>query len=192
MIDHHGVNLDEPPDDRVYGWLDALAPECRVPNQVEQIVGKTSDEKPCLIGCKPVAARLVPSECVLSFFYPVLDLSPTIVDDDYLFRFKVRVGHNKSHTREDLTHMPFDFTDNPPGLNPFLRLVTQLDHPRLHSALWGTTGRPLQMGFDELLEAAVTGKPDEVGDAPVFAELVESGTGKCRIPRSQNCLNQDR
>jgi hypothetical protein len=38
------------------------------------------------------------------------------------------------------------------------------------------------MGFDELLEAAVSGKPDEVGDAPVFAELVEPGTGKCRIP----------
>jgi hypothetical protein len=26
--------------------LDALAPECRIPNHVQQIVGKTSDEKP--------------------------------------------------------------------------------------------------------------------------------------------------
>ena len=24
MIDHPGSNLDEPPDDRVYGWFDAL------------------------------------------------------------------------------------------------------------------------------------------------------------------------
>jgi hypothetical protein len=41
VVDHLGPNLDEPPDDRVYAWLDALAPECSIPNCVEQIVGKT-------------------------------------------------------------------------------------------------------------------------------------------------------
>jgi hypothetical protein len=44
--------------------------------------------------------RLVPSQGVLPLFYPVFNSSPTIVDRDYLFRFKIRVGHNKSDTRE--------------------------------------------------------------------------------------------
>ena len=83
MVDHSGSNLYKPPDDRVYGWLDALAPERRIPDHVEQVIGKTSDEKPCLIGCKAMAARLVPSEGVLPLFYPVFDLSPPIVDRDY-------------------------------------------------------------------------------------------------------------
>ena len=79
MVDHSGPNFYQPPDNRLYGWLDSLAPECAVPDHVEQVIGKTSDEKSCLIGCKPMAARFVPSECVLSFFYPVLYLSPTII-----------------------------------------------------------------------------------------------------------------
>lgn len=54
MIDHSGSNLDKPPNDRVYGWLDPLAPECRIPNHVKQIIRKTPDEKPGLIGCKAI------------------------------------------------------------------------------------------------------------------------------------------
>ena len=145
MVDHSGPNLYKPPDDRVYGRLDALAPERRIPDHVEQIIGKTSDEKPCLIGCKPMATRLVPSEGVLSLFYPVFNLSPTIVDRNYLVRFKIRVGHNKSDTREEFTHMPFYFTDNPSGLIPALCPVMELDHPHLYAALWGTTDGPLQV-----------------------------------------------
>jgi hypothetical protein len=38
------------------------------------------------------------------------------------------------------------------------------------------------------LEAAVAGKPDEAGDAQVFAELVEPRTGKCRIPPEPKLL----
>jgi len=78
MVHHPGPNLDEPPDYRVYGRLDALAQECRMPNHVQQIVGKTSDKKPYLISCKPMAARLVPSEGVLPLFYPVFNLGTTI------------------------------------------------------------------------------------------------------------------
>ena len=35
MVDHSGPNLYKPPDYRIYGWLDALAPGCRIPNHVE-------------------------------------------------------------------------------------------------------------------------------------------------------------
>jgi hypothetical protein len=45
---------------------------------------QTSDEKPCLIGCEAMATRPVPSEGVLSLFYPVFNLSPTIVDPEQL------------------------------------------------------------------------------------------------------------
>ena len=192
MVHHPGPNLHKPSDDRVYGRLDSLAPECRIPNHVEQIVGKTSDEKPGLIGCKAMATRLVPSEGVLPLFYPVSNLGTTIVDRNYFMRLEIRVDHNKSDTGEEFTHVPLDFTDNPSRFIPFLRLVTQLDHPSLYPALWGTAGSASRSVEYAALEAAVAGKPDEVGDATVFAELVEPGTGKCRIPRSQNCLNQDR
>ncbi len=46
MVDYPGTNLDEPPDDRVYGWLDSLAPERGITDHVEQVICKTSDEKP--------------------------------------------------------------------------------------------------------------------------------------------------
>jgi len=59
MVDHPGPDLYEPLYYRVYRRLDALAPECRIPNHVEQIVGKASSEEPCLIGCKPLAIHLV-------------------------------------------------------------------------------------------------------------------------------------
>ncbi len=148
---------------------------------MEQIIGETSDEKPDLIRCKSMAARLVPSEGVLSLLYPVFDLSPTIVDRDHLFRFKIRVGHNKSDTGEELTNMPFYLTDNPSGVTPALRLVMELDHPNLYPAPWGATGGSLQVGLDVLFEAVVGGDEDEVSDPVLFAVLVEVRTGKCRI-----------
>ncbi|HYA40702.1 MAG TPA: hypothetical protein VEF34_05340 [Syntrophobacteraceae bacterium] len=52
MVDHPGPNLYETPDYRVDGWPDALPPECGIPDHVEQIVGKASDEKPCSIRIK--------------------------------------------------------------------------------------------------------------------------------------------
>ncbi len=55
---------------------------------MEQVIGEASDEEPCLIRREAMATRFVPSESVLSFFYPVLNLSPTIVDRNYLLRFK--------------------------------------------------------------------------------------------------------
>ncbi len=128
-----------------------------------------------------MAARLVPSQCILSLFYTVFNFSTAIVDRDYLFRFKVRVGHNKSHTREDITNMPFDFADNPSGLIPFFHLVLKLDHLHLHSVLWGATGGALQVRQDDPLQAIVAGKTDEIGDPLLFAELIQAWTGKCSI-----------
>ena len=116
MIDHFDPNPYKPPDYRVYGRLDALAPECRIPNHVEQIAGKTSDWKPCLIGCEAMATSFVPSEGLLALFYPVFELSPTVVNRNHLVRFEIRIGHNKTDTREELTNMAFGLTDNPSGL----------------------------------------------------------------------------
>ena len=50
MVDHPGSHLYETPDYRVYGWPDALPPECSITDHVEEIVGKASYEKPCLNG----------------------------------------------------------------------------------------------------------------------------------------------
>jgi hypothetical protein len=79
VIDDSGSNLHKPLDDRLYGWFDILAPERGIPDHMEQIVGETSDEKPCLIGCEAMTACLIPAEGVLSLLYPVFDLSPPIV-----------------------------------------------------------------------------------------------------------------
>ena len=106
---------------------------------MEQVIRKTSDEKPCLIGCEPMATCFVPAEGVLSFFDPVFNLSTAIVNRNYSLRFEMRVGHNKSNAGEEFTHMPFDFTDNPSGFIPFLSLVMKLYHPYLYAAFWRTT-----------------------------------------------------
>jgi len=39
MLDHAYANLNKPPDDRVYGRLDTLAPEGCIPDHVEQFAG---------------------------------------------------------------------------------------------------------------------------------------------------------
>ncbi|HOI94300.1 MAG TPA: hypothetical protein PK250_06295 [Syntrophobacter fumaroxidans] len=145
---------------------------------MEQIVGKTSYKEPSLIGRKPTAARFVPSQGVLSLFYPVFDLSPTIVDRDYLLCFKFRVGHNKSDTWKKFTHMPFDFADNPSGPIPALCPVLEFNHLDLNAAFRGTTNGPFQVRSDEPFQATVAGNPNEVSDAKVFAKLIEAGIGK--------------
>ena len=124
----------------------------------------------------------VPSERVLPLFYPVFDLSTTIVNRNYLVHFKNRVGHNETDTREEFTNVPFYFTNYPSGLISALCPVMELDHPHLYPALWGTTGSASRRVEYATLEAAVAGKPDAVGNAAVFAKLIKSGTGKCRIP----------
>ena len=78
--------------------------------------------------------------------------------------------------------MPFYLTDYPSGLVPFPRLVIKLDHPNLNAALWRTTRGTVQMRLDELLQAVVAGKPDEVGDAATFAKLLQVRTGEGCIP----------
>jgi hypothetical protein len=174
MVDHSGPNLYKP-HDTPGGALNQLTlspPERRIPNHVQQIVGKTSDEKPCLIGCEAMATCFVPPEGVLPLFYPVFDLSPSIVNRNDLVRFKIRVGHNKSGTGEEFTHMPFNFTDNPSRYIPTRRPVMKFDHPYLCPALWGTTDGPLQVRLDERFEAVVGGDANEAGDAHLFAEFV--------------------
>jgi hypothetical protein len=145
---------------------------------VEQVVGQASDEKPCLIRCKPMATRLVPSEGIFPFFYPVFNLGTAIVNRNYPFRFKMRVGHDKSAAGEEFTRMPFYFTDHPSRLIPFLRLVIKLDYLNLYATRWGSTCGPLQVRLDELLEAVIAGKTDEVGNPLLFAKLVQVRTGK--------------
>ena len=168
--------------------LTLLPPERGITDHVEQVIGETSDKEPCLIRCKAMAARFVPSEGVFPLLYPVFDLSPPIVDRDYSFCFKVRVGHNESDTREEFTHMPFYLADNPSGFIPFLRLVMKLDHLHLYAALWRTTDGALQVRQDVPLQAVVAGKPDEVSDPLLFAEFVQVWTGKGRIPSEPKLL----
>jgi len=57
MVNHPGPNLHKPPDDRVYGRLDALTPECTVADHAEQIVGRASYRNSCLIPIKFYAPR---------------------------------------------------------------------------------------------------------------------------------------
>ncbi len=148
MLDYPGPNLDEPPDDRVYGYLNTLAARSCIQDHVEQVIRKTSDEKPCLISCKPMATRLVPSQCILPLFDPVFNLSTAIVNRNCLVCFKIRVGHNKSVMWGKFTHMPFDLTDNLSGLMPALSLVMELNDAHLYTGLWWTTGGSLQSIFE--------------------------------------------
>jgi len=188
MVDHSGPNLYKPLYNGVYGWLNALAPERGIPNHVEQVIGKASYEQPGLIGRKPMATRLVPSECVLPLFYPVFNLGTPIVNRNYLVCFNIRVGHNEADTREEFTRVPFDFTYNPSRFIPSLRLVMKLDHPNLYPAPWGATDGRLQVRQDVPLQAIVAGKPNEVSDPLLFAKLVQVWTGKGCIPSEPKLL----
>ena len=151
MVDHPGSDLYKPHYYRLYGRLDVLTPERRIPDHMEQVIGEASDEEPCLIGCKAMTACLIPAEGVLSLLYPVLDLRPTIVGRNYRVWFYVRVGHDESDAREQFADVPFDFANNPPGLIPFLCLVMELYYLHLHAVIWGTTNGACQVRQDDLL-----------------------------------------
>jgi hypothetical protein len=135
-----------------------------------------------------MTTRLIPPESVLHLFDPVFNLGTTIVNRNYLVCLKMRVGHNKSDTREEFTNVPFDFTDNPSRFIPFLRLVMKLDHPDLYPAPWGATDGMLQVRQDVPPQAIVAGKPNEVNDPLLFAKLVQVWTGKGRIPPQPKLL----
>jgi len=153
-----------------------LSPVRSVTDHMEQVIRQTSDDEPCLICCKPMTTRLVPSQGILSLFDPVFNLGTTIVDRNHLVRLKIRVCHNESDTRKEFTHVPFDFTDDPSGIIPSLRLVLELDHPDLYAALWRATGGPLQVRRDVPLQTVVAGKADEVSDPFLLAKLVQVWT----------------
>ena len=136
----------------------------------------------------PRGVRFVPSKRVFPLLYPVFDLSPPIVDRDYSLCFHVRVGYNKSDTGEEFPNMPFDLTDNSSGLIPFLGLVQELDHLDLYAALSRATGGALQVRQDDLLQAVVGRKTDEISDSLLFAKLVQVWTGKGRIPTEPKLL----
>jgi len=148
MIDHFGPNLYKPRYDPVYGGSDLFAPECRISNQVKQIVGKTSDEKPGLVGCKAMTAGLVPSEGVFPLFYPVFNLGTTVVGLAHSFGLQPGVGYDESDPWEKLSRMPLHLADDPAGPVPGLRLILKIDKLDLHTLL----GRPphwtLQMWLD--------------------------------------------
>ena len=120
----------------------------------------------------PREVRLVPSECVLPFFYVVFNLCTAIANRNYLVCFKVRVGHNKSDTRKKFSYVPLYLTNNLPGLIPALRLVIKLDHPNLYPALWWTTDSASRSVEYAPLQTVVAGKPDEVSDPLLFAKLL--------------------
>jgi hypothetical protein len=86
MADHFRPNLYKPLDDQVYGWSDALPPERRIPGHLEQVIRKASDEKPCLIRCK---LMLCPMSAFVPSFYAVFNLGTTIVNRNYIMRFKI-------------------------------------------------------------------------------------------------------
>lgn len=150
MVDHIGSYLQKSPDDRLYGRLDAIAPKCAVPGHLEQIAGKTSDQKLCPIQCKSMAPHLVRSKGIFSLFDPVFDLGPP-VDRDYPLCLHLRVGHNQTNSKEEFTHMPFNFANNPSGYTPFLYLVVKLDHLNLCAALSKTIGGSLRGLINEPL-----------------------------------------
>jgi hypothetical protein len=130
----------------------------------------------------------VPSEGIVSLFYSIFDLSPSIVDRNYLFCFYAGVGHNKSDTRKESTNMPLDLADNPSGLIPTFRPILEFDHLDLQPAFRRTTDGASRSVEYVPLEIVVGGDADEIADSVLFTKLVQVGTGKGCIPPQPELL----
>ncbi|HYA42283.1 MAG TPA: hypothetical protein VEF34_13335 [Syntrophobacteraceae bacterium] len=77
--------------------------------------------------------------------------------------------------------MSFYLADNPSGFIPFLGLVMELGNLHLHPVLWGTVNRAIEVRQDDLLQAVIGRKSDEISDSLLFAKLVEVWAGKRSI-----------
>ena len=64
----------------------------------------------------------------------------------------------------------------------------KLDYHYLNATLWRTANGAIQVRQDDLLQAVVSWKTDEVSDPLPFAKLVEIRTGKGRIPPEPKTL----
>lgn len=68
---------------------------------MEEVVCQDAHEQPGLVGCESMASRLIPTQCVLSFFDPVLNVATTVVHLDYLPGSELGIGHNESDPWEE-------------------------------------------------------------------------------------------
>jgi hypothetical protein len=94
--------------------------------------------QPSLVGLKPLAAGLVPTESILSLLNPVFHIPPAVIDFDHLAGREPGVGDHKTYAGEQLAPVPLNLGHYPARPAPTLGLVVQVNDLDLNAAL----GRP--------------------------------------------------
>ena len=66
---------------------------------MEEVVCQDAHEQPGLVGWESLATRLIPTQCVLPLFDPVLNVPTTVVHLDHLPGKELGVGQDETYPR---------------------------------------------------------------------------------------------
>ena len=77
MIRNSGSDLDQTLNEPVNGPLHFLAPNIELPDHMQKVVSQNPHLQSGLVGLETLATGLVPAQCVLPLFDPVLKLPTT-------------------------------------------------------------------------------------------------------------------
>ena len=82
MIRNPGPYLDQALNQLIHGPLHFFPPDIELSDHVQEVVGQNLHLQPGVIGLKPLAAGLVPTQCIFAFLNPVFHISSAIIDFD--------------------------------------------------------------------------------------------------------------
>ena len=97
MVRNSGAHFDQALDEPINGTLHLFAPDIKLPDHMQEIVGQNPHLQPGLVGLEPLATGFVPPKSVLPFLDPVFDLGPAVIDLDHLPGRKPGVGDHKAN-----------------------------------------------------------------------------------------------
>ena len=96
MVRNPGPHFDQALDQPVDGPPHLFAPDVKLPDHMQEVIGQNPHLQPGLVGLEPLATGLVPPQSVLPFLDPVFHICPAVIDFDHLTGRQPGVGDHKT------------------------------------------------------------------------------------------------
>jgi hypothetical protein len=155
MVRNSGPHLDQTLDEPVHGALHCFAPDIKLADHMQEVVGQNTHLQPSLVRLEPLATGLVPAQGIFAFLDPVFHIAPAIVYSDHFTGRQSGVGHHKTDPGEQLSPVSLDLDHYPAGLTLAFRLIVEINYLDLNSILGRTAHRSVQVRGNQLIQVVV-------------------------------------
>src|SRR5271166_1413667 len=166
--------------------LDSLG-QSQPPPQIAQVVGQQAQRQPYLVGAKPMAGEPRHFHSLLPLFDPLLSRTPLVVKPHYRPARRLQVGHDESHSGEQLSEVELHLRHHTSRCLPACGLVEKALVPDHGLVAWPSYG-PRQRLRDVALKAVIGGYADGILHASLLQRLVISGLAKAASARNTTSL----